>query len=108
MEAVAVVAIALAALAWVWRGQTAELQPSAGDPRAELYERKSAVLGALVDLDEEHEMGKLSSEDRDALRGSYETEAIEILDALDAAQNTTDPLEAKIAAARQRLRGRER
>jgi hypothetical protein len=66
--------------------------------------RKRAALAALMDLEEERAVGKLSEVDFLALRAEYEAEAIAALKQLDiAVLAPDDPLEAEIAAYRLRL-----
>ena len=69
--------------------------------------RKTTALAAIVDLEEEKEMGKLSDADFARLRAQYEAEALEALKELDSVKRVQvpeeDPLEAEIAAVRKRL-----
>jgi hypothetical protein len=80
------------------------------EPSAELEAadvRKMTALSAIVDLEEEREMGKLSDADFERLRAQYEAEALEALKELDSVKRVQvpeeDPLEAEIAAVRKRL-----
>lgn len=70
----------------------------------EAEERKRAALVAIVDVDFEHQVDKLSTEDHRVLRTQYEVEALTALRELDelgiASQGSDDPLEAEIAAMR--------
>jgi hypothetical protein len=100
--------LALCALAYVAgplrRGpRTVEREESG--PRDALEERKEAALQALVDLEEEADLGKLDAEELAVLRERYEREALDALVALDSvgAPGEDDPLEAEVAAARMRL-----
>jgi rubrerythrin len=69
--------------------------------------RKNTALSAIVELEEEREMGKLSNADFERLRAQYEAEALEALKELDSVKRVRvpedDPLEAEIAAVRKRL-----
>lgn len=69
--------------------------------------KKNTALTAIVDLEEEREMGKLSDADFARLRAQYEAEALEALKELDSVKRVQvpaeDPLEAEIAAVRKRL-----
>lgn len=68
--------------------------------------RKDAALGALVDIENERLIGKLSHSDFELLRDEYESEALAALKELDVlAEGTTedDELEAEIAAMRERM-----
>lgn len=108
--AAAVVIIALGALVWV-------VTPLRSGPRTtaaerdqlveEAEERKRAALVAIVDIDLENQVGKLSTEDHRVLRTQYEIEAIKAMRELDelgiASANNDDPIEAEIAAMREAL-----
>ncbi len=75
-------------------------------PAQRAQERKTAALTAIIDLEEEAQVGKLTAGELESLRASYEREALEALaqlDALSAPVVTHDPLEAEIAAVKQRL-----
>ena len=68
--------------------------------------RKQAALGALVDIENERLIGKLSPTDFDLLRDEYEAEALAALKELDAIEQgdaIDDELEAEIAAIRARM-----
>ncbi|HEX2057258.1 MAG TPA: hypothetical protein VHI71_02720 [Actinomycetota bacterium] len=101
--------LACAALAYVavplGRRGRAEEPPS---PEAELDARKTTALAAIVDLENERLVGKLSDEDFDVLRAQYEAEALRALTELDMVRAQTDApddasLEAEIAEMRRRL-----
>lgn len=111
---VVVALLACAALAYVAlplgqrRGRT-EKVPS---PEVELAAQKTSALSAIVDLENERLVGKLSDEDFDALRAQYEAEALQALTELDALRSQADgvseepedaSLEAEIAEMRRRL-----
>ena len=110
MIAVLVVALlACAALAYVVlplgqrRGQMVEAPPRAG----ELDAIKRSALTAIVDLEADRSVGKLSDEDFEVLRAQYEGEALRALTELDALgarpAGPDQELEAEIAAMRVRL-----
>jgi hypothetical protein len=107
--AAAIVALlAIVALAYVGAPLRRRRPPRhpADEPSAvtEAEGRKRAALAALMDLEEERAVGKLSDKDFVALRAEYEAEAIAALKALDiAVLAPDDPLEAEIAAYRLRL-----
>lgn len=66
--------------------------------------RKQSALAAIVDLENERDIGKLSTPDFELLRRQYEVEAIAALRELDVLQAASDAdLEAEIAAARAEL-----
>lgn len=109
---VVVALLACAALAYValplGRRGRAEKEPSV---EGELDARKTTALSAIVDLENERLVGKLSEEDFEVLRAQYEAEALQALTELDAvrARSAPDPgahdssLEAEIAEMRRRL-----
>lgn len=70
-------------------------------------ETKTAALTAIIDLEEEAQVGKLSRSELEVLRTEYEREALGALDEIDALTTPggaePDPLEAEIEAMRQRL-----
>lgn len=97
-------ALAYVALPLGKRGR-AEKEPSA---EGEVEARKTTALSAIVDLENERLVGKLSDEDFDVLRVQYESEALQALTELDALRAESDEpddasLEAEIAEMRQRL-----
>jgi hypothetical protein len=69
----------------------------------EALARKKSALDALIEIDEERAVGKLSASDHDALRSEYELEAVRALNDLDALAVSDDDLESEIAAMRDRL-----
>lgn len=73
----------------------------------EARENKTAALTAIIDLEEEAQMGKLSQAELEALRPEYERDALAALDEIDALSAPRDadidPLEAEIEAMRRRL-----
>lgn len=100
-----VAALAIVALAYVsapLRRSRWSVGESSGITEAEA--RKRASLVALLDLEEERAMGKLSEKDFLALRAEYEAEAMAALKQSDIAGFAPDdPLEAEIATHRVRL-----
>jgi hypothetical protein len=109
IAAIVIAALACGALAYVAAPLRASSRatPEPDFAEAELEGRKRAALTAIIDIENERDVGKLSSEDFDILRGEYETEAVAALlelDSLRAAGNETDiDLEVEIAAIRDRL-----
>jgi hypothetical protein len=78
----------------------------AADPDRLLEERKLAALTAILDLESERDVGKLSEEDLAELRVTYEAEALSALHELEsdpAASSTGGSLEREIAQVRARL-----
>jgi hypothetical protein len=108
IPALIVAALAAAVLVWV-------VAPLRRGPRrvglleserlAEATAQKDAALDALVDIEREREVGKLSEEDFKELRAQYESEALAALRSLDTnlADEVDDELEAEIAAMKERL-----
>jgi cytochrome c-type biogenesis protein CcmI len=102
---IVVAALALVALVWIavplLRGRRAEKAPPS--PAVEEAEaRKHAALTALVDIEEDLEIGKLSAADFDVLRAEYEREALRALKDLDSS-TAGDSLEDEIAAMRRQM-----
>lgn len=98
--------LALLALAYVtapFRDERAD--GPAADPDRVLEERKLAALTAILDLESERDVGKLSEEDLAELRVTYEAEALSALHELesDPAPSAGGPLEREIAQVRARL-----
>lgn len=105
-----VAVLALAALAWV-------LDPLRRGPRMdsperdllieEAEERKRAALLAIIDVEEEHEVGKLGAGDLEILKTQYELEAIKALRELDQLGATVrtedDAIEAEISRIRSEM-----
>lgn len=87
------------------RKDTAEMQ-SGPSPVQEAQEKKTAALTAIIDLEEEAQVGKLSVSELEVLRATYEREALDALaqlDAMSVPRTGDDPLEAEIAAVKARL-----
>lgn len=85
-------------------------ESGAAEPGADALERaredKEVALTAIVDLEEEAEVGKLSKTELQALRIGYEHDALQALEQMDAIGNPPaheDPLEAEIDAMKRRL-----
>ncbi|HEY7651158.1 MAG TPA: tetratricopeptide repeat protein [Methylomirabilota bacterium] len=68
---------------WGRSGRARTFLPVAPDPREPFLEQKRQVLGALRELDFEHEAGHVSDEDYAELRARYESEAAGVLTELD-------------------------
>ena len=102
---IVIAALALVALAWVaaplLRGRRADAAPPSRAVE-EAEARKHAALTALVDIEEDLEIGKLSTADFDVLRAEYEREALQALKELDAS-TAVDSLEDEIAAMRRQM-----
>ncbi len=81
--------------------------PGSPDPmeaaEANAEDKKNSALTALVDIEDEREVGKLSTADFELLRQEYEAEAMSALHELDDIHftyRTDEALEAEIAAVR--------
>ncbi|MEA2452609.1 MAG: hypothetical protein QOG04_1319 [Actinomycetota bacterium] len=100
--------LAVAALAFVAAPLRRTETHDPGDPTSELENKKLVALTAILDLESERDVGKLSEEDFRELRTVYETEALDALHELDAMADpdVSDPLEAEIALVRARMGAR--
>jgi tetratricopeptide (TPR) repeat protein len=78
--------------------------PVAVDAREQLSEQKRRVLGALREVEFEHEAGHVSADDYRDLRARYEAEAAQVLAELDRLGTAPAPTQARppVAAARPR------
>ncbi len=102
IESAIVAVAAVGGLAWV------TLPVRIGGPRiaeeesaeaADASARKNTALVALLELEEERDSGKLSTDDYKDLRGQYEREAINALndaDAVSVSESEDDVVEAEI------------
>jgi cytochrome c-type biogenesis protein CcmI len=86
IPALVVAALVVAALAFVlapvMRGSRADAD-TGYSPAEEAEAKKRAAFSALVDLETDHEIGKLSATDFELLRSEYEREALAALKELD-------------------------
>ena len=103
--------IALGALIWMVRPlleRRRALRGPAEDRRtADLLEEKQSVYRSILDLEMDHEMGKMGSQDYLQLRQQSKAEALGIIRELEGSagdENEQDTLEEEIRAARARLR----
>ena len=101
---------ALAALAFVVAPlRRPEPEPSNAIPvdLERAREEKTAALTAIIDLEEEAQVGKLTLSELELLRAEYEREALDALQRIDElatpAMAEVDPLEAEIEAMKRRL-----
>lgn len=101
---------ALAALAYVTAPlRRPETEPSNAIPvdLERAREEKTAALTAIIDLEEEAQVGKLTMSELETLRAEYEREALDALQRVDALTTPQtaeiDPLEAEIEAMKRRL-----
>ena len=107
--AIVVALLATAALVYVTsplrRPETDEL-PGGPSIEEEAQERKGSALTAILDLQEEAEVGKLTPRELETLRAEYEREALLALEQLDriaSPPRVDDALEAEIAEMKKRL-----
>ena len=106
MYALIVGVIALVALAYVAAPTRRERSSEpVADPLSELEETKTVALTAILDLEDERDMGKLTDEDLAELRSVYEAQALAALQQMDEVSGSdgSDPLEREIARVRERL-----
>ena len=68
-------------------------------------EKKTAALAGIIDVEQEHDAGKMTTEDFHSLRAEYERDAVAALNELDvlATGSLDDDLEREIAEVRQKL-----
>lgn len=111
MEQVVVGIVAATTIAWIVRpllGRRRALRGPAEDRRtADLLEEKSSVYRSILDLELDHEMGKMGNEDYLQLRQQSKAEALGIIRELEGeAEEDSEQatIEAEIQAARARLR----
>lgn len=111
MEQVVVGLVVAATLAWIVRpllGRRRALWQPAEDRRtADLLEEKSSVYRSILDLELDHQMGKMDNEDYNLLRQQSKAEALGIIRDLEGeaeAESEQATIEAEIQAARARLR----
>ncbi len=104
-EVAAAVFLALLA-AWVaeaFLSRRTRPQPIDGEYE-QLIEAKESVYRAMLDLELDHKLGKVSEEDYLYLRKQHEAEAIDMIRKLDATDTVrTDIIEEEIAEVRRRL-----
>ncbi len=104
-----VLLLAAGALAYViapLRRSETEGLPSGPSLEEQAQERKGSALTAILDLEEEAQVGKLTPDELETLRAEYEREALLALEQLDriaAPAGADDALEAEIAAVKKRL-----
>lgn len=107
--AIIVVALAIAALAYVVAPVAARRSDTVNEPPPDdpAEEKKAAALSGLIDLEDELDSGKLSAEDFRYLRERYERDALAALKEIQDRSGrdaTDDDLEREIAAVKARLR----
>lgn len=68
-------------------------------------EKKTAALAGIIDVEQEHDAGKMTTQDFRSLRAEYERDAVAALNELDvlATGSFDDDLEREIAEVRQKL-----
>ncbi len=94
---------------WVLRpaiGARRTTMPSSDGRIGDLIEEKQSVYRSLIDLELDHELGKLEPDDYDRLRREAKAEALDLIRQIEGAAPSTDDvtLEEEIRAARARLR----
>lgn len=109
IDEIVVALLAASALALVLaplRGELHRDLPGAGATTDAAVAKKDAALTAIIDLENEREVGKLSQPDFETLRVQYEQEALEALRELETIELATagdDELEAEIAELRRAM-----
>jgi hypothetical protein len=107
IEILLIAALAAGALLYVARPvRGGDVDPSEESVLVdEAVQRKRAALRGIVDVEEEHEIGKLSREEYETLRSAYEAEAAGAMTELDALGGVPadDALEVEIAEMRGRM-----
>jgi hypothetical protein len=79
------VAAFVAAPLWAGSEQLAELDEA--DERERWERQKRQALVAIRETELDHQMGKLSDEDLERMRGRFEQQALEAIDALEHAES---------------------
>jgi rRNA maturation endonuclease Nob1 len=108
IPAVIVAVLALIVLVWILdpirRGVRRDVDVESRHVE-EAVAQKDAAIEAMVDIENERELGKLSDADFEALRAEYERDALAALRALETAEtdDADDQLEAEIAAMKAQL-----
>jgi hypothetical protein len=109
IAALVVAVFVLIALAYVAAPLRRGPRPERTEPDhliEEAHAKKRVALGAIIDLEQEVAIGKLSAADFEVLRVEYEGQALTALKELDVIRQASegDDVESEIAAMRQRLR----
>jgi hypothetical protein len=110
IPALLVAIAALATLLWVLLPLRQGHADIPSEPSRELDEalaEKRAALTAIVDIENERAVGKMSPHDFDVLKAEYESQAIAALRAADSlrdAGHSDEDVELEIAALKERLR----
>lgn len=111
IEQVLVGLLVAAAAGWIVRPLLGRRRHLAGPPEdrrtADLLEEKQSVYRSILDLELDHEMGKMGEDDYHLLRRQSKSEALGIIRELEgeaAEESEQATLEEEIAAARARLR----
>ena len=105
IAALLIALIACAALAYAaapLKGGPRREEPDPSQLLEDAESRKLAALTAIVDIENERDIGKLSEPDFNELRRYYEVQALAALAELDSLR-TDDPVEEEIAAMKARL-----
>jgi hypothetical protein len=107
IETIAIALMACAALIYVMSPlgrKSGKLENETTRQVVEAGDKKRAALTALVDLEMERDLGKLSEPDFNELRNAYESEALAALKEIDLISlPPDDQLELEIAALRSQL-----
>jgi hypothetical protein len=97
--------VALAFVAWPLKRERVATEPQ-DQQRLDLEARKTSALAAIIDLEDEVAVGKLSTTDFAHLKAQYESEAATVMSEIAHSETTLgddDDLEREIAELRSRL-----
>jgi hypothetical protein len=81
-----VIAVAAFVAAPLWAGSEQLAALDAADEREHWERQKRQALVAIRETELDHQMGKLSDEDLERMRGRFEQQALEAIDALEHAE----------------------
>jgi len=109
IEVILAIGLVLVIAVWIGLPLNNPKQPqisSNGHHADVLIESKEGIYRSILDLEFDHQQGKVSDDDYAAMRGESEAAALTILKELDSDARADDTLEQEIAAARERLKRR--
>ena len=109
IETVFAIGLVLVIVIWIGLPLASPKPPatsSNGHHADALIESKEGIYRSILDLEFDHQTGKVSEDDYTTMRREAEVSALEILVELDSGAQVEDKLEREIAAARERLRRR--
>ncbi|MGQ0680118.1 MAG: hypothetical protein ACT4OM_10790 [Actinomycetota bacterium] len=92
---------------WIVRplfGKPSEVLKVSSSDNADLLEAKQSVYRGLIDLEMDHEQGKLTEQDYRQLQLEGKQEALSLIQQIEGSEPAETTLEEEIRAARSRLR----